>query len=85
MIWIKLNNEANRSVSPVQGLVLKLIMAAIIVLAEPLSPFLYESVSFMVLEINSVAEFLGIPDHHIVVDLHTLSIEKGPAEPMRQP
>ena len=50
-------------------------MTAIIMLTKPLSPVLYVSISLIILEINLVTKFLGIPYHHIIIDLHALAIE----------
>ena len=56
-----------------------------IVLAEPLSPTLYVTVGLVVLQEQSVPEPLGVPDQHVVVDLHPLCVEHDVTNPIRQP
>jgi hypothetical protein len=52
-------------------------MASLIVLTKPLSPILDVPVTLVILKIYFMAEAFGVPDHHVIINLCALSIEKG--------
>lgn len=60
-------------------------MTTLIVLTKPLSPILYEPISFMILEVDLVPKPFRVPNQHIVIHLHAFCKEKNPAQPVRNP
>ena len=60
-------------------------VAALIVLTKPLPPAADKVVCIIVFVVQLIAHPLGIPDQHIIIDLHTLRIKHNTGKPVRQP
>lgn len=54
-------------------------------LSEPLPPATNKPVSLVVLHKDLMAELFGIPYQHVVINLHSLSVQHDVADPVRQP
>jgi len=64
---------------------LELRVAALVVLAEPTPPSSDELIRLVVLIKQFIADSLGVPDYHIVVNLQTFSIQHHCRQPIGQP
>lgn len=71
--------------SPIMNILFQLNRTALIMLAKPFPPAPDKPISLVILIVKLITDSLSVPNQHIIVNLHSLSIQEHTREPIGQP